>query len=188
MNNSCNKCALLCKQPKGVNVLFCPKFTKVTLESFKNLNKKIRESIKLKNSSDRKQIRLLLAPLQKQKELLYARKIGKQKYRRSQRYLAELFRTKTRNVLIRKSKSKIALEILGCSFIFFKHHLESQFKDGMTWKNCGLGDKGKKEWHIDHIYPCASFNLKKIDEQQICFHWSNHQPLWAEENLRKGCK
>ena len=51
----------------------------------------------------------------------------------------------------------------------------------MTWENHG-------EWHIDHIKPCASFNLLNEDEQKKCFHYTNLQPLWASENLSKGCK
>jgi ferredoxin-like protein FixX len=75
------------------------------------------------------------------------------------------------------------LELLGCSFIDLKHHLENQFKDGMTWGNYGRGG-----WHIDHIKPCASFNLKNTEEQKKCFHYSNLQPLWEIENLIKGSK
>ena len=40
--------------------------------------------------------------------------------------------------------------------------------------------------HIDHILPCASFDLTDSKEQKKCFHYSNLQPLWAEDNLRKG--
>jgi putative phage-type endonuclease len=59
--------------------------------------------------------------------------------------------------------------------------LETKFKEGMTWENHG-------EWHIDHIKPCASFNLLDDYEQKKCFHYKNLQPLWATENLRKGDK
>jgi len=39
---------------------------------------------------------------------------------------------------------------------------------------------------MDHIKPCASFDLSKPKEQSKCFHYSNLQPLWAEDNLKKG--
>lgn len=57
----------------------------------------------------------------------------------------------------------------------------------MTWENHGNGwnGKGMQEWHIDHIIPCVSFNLRKIEEQIKCFHYTNLQPLWAKENLEK---
>ena len=51
----------------------------------------------------------------------------------------------------------------------------------MNWDNYG-------QWHIDHIRPCASFNLLDPIEQKICFHYTNLQPLWAEDNLKKSNK
>jgi hypothetical protein len=79
------------------------------------------------------------------------------------------------------SKSKSLRELLGCSIPDLKAHLEKQFKPGMSWSNHG-------DWHIDHIRPCAAFNLALVAEQQVCFHYSNLQPLWAEENMRKSAK
>ena len=52
----------------------------------------------------------------------------------------------------------------------------------MTW------DKVGKEIHIDHIKPCAKFDLTKKEEQEKCFHYTNLQPLWACDNLMKGSK
>jgi hypothetical protein len=84
-------------------------------------------------------------------------------------------------------KSNSIIFLLGCSIDFLKQHLESQFKLGMSWENWGTGHNGKgmQEWHIDHIRPCASFDLSKPEEQRKCFHYINLQPLWAEENLAK---
>jgi hypothetical protein len=70
---------------------------------------------------------------------------------------------------------------LGCSKQDFILYFQAKFKEGMTWENHG-------EWHIDHIKPCASFNLLHEEEQKKCFHYTNLQPLWASENLSKGCK
>ena len=93
-------------------------------------------------------------------------------------------------VIKNNSKSASTKELLGCTVEFLKKHLEMQFQDNMTWDNYGTGfnGRGMKEWHIDHIRPCASFYLIKEDEQQKCFHYSNLQPLWAKENLEKGSK
>jgi hypothetical protein len=77
------------------------------------------------------------------------------------------------------SKSKRTLELLGCSIDRLKQHLESQFTKGMSFNNYG-------KWHIDHIKPCARFNLSLVSEQRSCFNYTNLQPLWAVENLRKG--
>jgi|TARA_R110000764_G_scaffold210012_1_gene295913 hypothetical protein len=73
------------------------------------------------------------------------------------------------------------LELTGCSWSDLKSHLESQFTEGMTWDNHGYYG-----WHIDHIRPCASFDLTLDTEQRKCFHYTNLQPLWAEDNLKKG--
>ena len=78
-------------------------------------------------------------------------------------------------------KAEKTMELLGCSVQHVRDHLESQFTEGMTWETQG-------EWHIDHIRPCASFNLEDPEEQKKCFHWTNLQPLWAADNIRKGDK
>jgi hypothetical protein len=76
-------------------------------------------------------------------------------------------------------KSKRTFEIVGCTPEFLKAHLENQFKDGMTWENRNL-------WHIDHIIPLSS--AKTEDEIYELCHYTNLQPLWSEENLKKGKK
>ena len=62
-----------------------------------------------------------------------------------------------------------------------KKHLENQFVEGMSWDNYG-------EWQIDHIVPCASFDLSDPNQQRICFNFRNLQPLWAKDNQRKQDK
>ena len=81
------------------------------------------------------------------------------------------------------SKSKPMLELLGCTIEELKQHLESKFLPGMTWEN-----HTRDGWHIDHIKPCSSFDLSKEEEQRICFHYTNLQPLWAHENFSKSDK
>lgn len=71
-------------------------------------------------------------------------------------------------------------ELLGCPVVWLEAWLESLFKPGMSWENYG------PVWHIDHIKPCAAFNLTDPEQQRICFHWTNLQPLFALDNLRKS--
>lgn len=78
-------------------------------------------------------------------------------------------------------KSASTMELVGCTTKFLKSYLEQRFKPGMTWQNYG-----PKGWHIDHVIPCASFDLTKAREQRRCFHYTNLQPLWAHENLLKS--
>jgi hypothetical protein len=81
------------------------------------------------------------------------------------------------------SKSGKTIELLGCSFNQFKDYFQSKFTEGMTWELFMIGNI-----HIDHIRPCSSFNLSNEEEQKICFHYTNLQPLWKTENLKKGKK
>lgn len=76
-------------------------------------------------------------------------------------------------------KAASTMELTGCTLPELTQHLESQFTDGMNWENYG-------EWHIDHIKPCASFDLTDPEQQRACFHFTNLQPLWAADNLSKG--
>ena len=84
---------------------------------------------------------------------------------------------------INTKKSKKTMELLGCSIDELKKHLESKFKEGMSWENYGL-----RGWHIDHIIPCSSFDLTKEDEQRKCFNYTNLQPLWWIDNIKKSDK
>jgi len=89
-------------------------------------------------------------------------------------------------VAVKKQYSKKAYkstELLGCTIEHVRDHLESQFTEGMTWDNMGRGG-----WHIDHIIPCAFFDLTKPSHQKVCFNWQNLQPLWEQDNCAKGDK
>jgi len=80
-------------------------------------------------------------------------------------------------------------KIVGCSFLSLKSHLEKLWQPGMSWKNYGQWKLGEPmTWHIDHIKPCAMFDLSDPEQQRICFHYTNLQPLWALDNIRKGMK
>ena len=83
----------------------------------------------------------------------------------------------------RKSKKYNIEEIIGCSISELKKHLEAQFQPGMTWEN-----RGNTGWHIDHIKPKSSFDLSDPEQQKACFHYTNLQPLWEADNLKKGAK
>ena len=78
-------------------------------------------------------------------------------------------------------KSGSAVKDLGCSIPELKNYLESKFKPGMSWKNWGVHG-----WHIDHIVPLASFDISDREEVLKACHYTNLQPLWAKENLKKG--
>jgi hypothetical protein len=78
-----------------------------------------------------------------------------------------------------KGRNKRTHELLGCTWEQLILHLEKQFVDGMTKDNYG-------EWHIDHIVPLSS--AKTIEESEKLCHYTNLQPLWAEDNRIKSDK
>lgn len=78
-------------------------------------------------------------------------------------------------------KSNYTKNLLGADFETVKKHIERQFKKGMTWKNNTIYG-----WHIDHKIPLAS--AKTEDELIALFHYTNLQPLWADENKKKSDK
>ncbi len=97
--------------------------------------------------------------------------------------LRQCLRSRLHRVLSHTNQSKCAgtMMLIGCTIPELRVHLESLFQSGMSWENYG-------QWHVDHRKPCASFDLSDPEQQKICFHWSNLQPLWAIDNLRKGAK
>jgi hypothetical protein len=107
--------------------------------------------------------------------------------RRYQANMAKKLNTRIRNnlrgrlraALHGEYKSGSAIEDLGCSIQEFKLYIENQFQPGMTWENYG-------KWHLDHIIPLASFDLKKRSELLEACNYLNIQPLWALDNLAKG--
>ena len=57
--------------------------------------------------------------------------------------------------------------------------MHPQFESGMTWDNSGKGG-----WVVGHVIPLSSAR----DEHEVIrlCHYTNLQPLWWDENLRKG--
>lgn len=95
--------------------------------------------------------------------------------------LKKQMRSRIWSALKGRCKSAKTFSLLGCSLGEFKTYLKSKFKVGMTWENYG-------KWHVDHILPCASFDLSDPEEQNECFNYKNLQPLWASDNIRKSDK
>ena len=81
-------------------------------------------------------------------------------------------------------KQLYTFEIMGCTRDEFFAWIEFQLEDTpeLTVANYGV------VWHLDHVRPCASFDLASEEEQRGCFHWSNIQPLDGLENISKNDK
>jgi len=80
-------------------------------------------------------------------------------------------------------KAVKTMDLIGCTVSRLLAHLESQFLPGMIWDNYG-----RRGWHIDHILPCASFDLSRPAHQKKCFHYSNLRPAWSNHNEGRGSR
>ena len=97
--------------------------------------------------------------------------------------IKEKMRRRIRHALKKDNgkKTKRTMKLVGCTAEQLKQYIEKQFKPGMSWEQ-------RNSFHIDHIIPCASFDLTKLSQQKKCFHYTNLQPLYPIENIKKGAK
>jgi hypothetical protein len=120
------------------------------------------------------------------------RKANRKKFNRSRKNwldkdvsarLADRIRSRIRTALRAQRTRKVGkvAYLIGCSIEELRHYLAARFQLGMSWDNYGV-------WHVDHIIPCAAFDLSQAEDQKKCFHFTNLQPLWGSENIRKGKK
>lgn len=86
---------------------------------------------------------------------------------------------KLRNNFLKQTSS---LDLIGCSINELRNHIVKQWKSGMSWSNHGTGP-GK--WQFDHLIPCCAFDLRDLNQQKQCFHYTNLQPLWFDEHRLK---
>ena len=85
--------------------------------------------------------------------------------------------------LKRQINSPILEQYIGCDLEKFRKHIEAQFLSSMTWGNHG---RSYGTWQLDHIIGCNNFDLSKEEDRKKCFHYTNFQPLWREEHIKKS--
>lgn len=115
---------------------------------------------------------------QRHKERIHAQRL-EYVWSNPQALIARRLRRRMGSVIDGMCKVATSMELLGCSREHVREHLESLFQPGMKW-----GDR--HVWEIDHILPCAAFDLEDPWQQRKCFHWTNLQPLWAADNTAKS--
>ena len=99
--------------------------------------------------------------------------------------ISGLLRGRIKDFLKSNQRIDHTMNLLGCSLKFLKEYLQqTAIQNG--YLDFNINDYSGKEYHIDHIIPCSSFNLSKEEEQRKCFHWSNLQILSSTQNLKKG--
>lgn len=91
-------------------------------------------------------------------------------------------RRRLHSALKNNKKPGSHIKDLGCSVRKLKKYLESLFQPGMTWKNWG---RGKGFWQLDHVIPLSSFDLTDREQLLKACHYTNLQPLWYKEHIKK---
>lgn len=176
-----------CKQDKLLE-----EFTKSEKEAFgvtcncrecQNKKAGVRQRHRYKTDPEYKKKSLECSKRSKKRD--WYKKFSAERLARPEIRIINSLRTRIRTALLgaEKSKDLRTEEYIGISFEGFREYIKSTWKPGMTWENYGIGG-----WHIDHIIPCAAFNLLDPDQQKKCFHYTNMQALWESENISKGCK
>ena len=106
----------------------------------------------------------------------YANKRKDMNYR-----LIKNLRTRLWKALNKNWKQGSTVRDLGCTILEFKLYLESKFQQGMTWDNYG-------KWELDHVMPLSKFDLTDKQQFLTAVHFTNIQPLWRTDNLKKSNK
>jgi hypothetical protein len=91
-------------------------------------------------------------------------------------------RNRLQKLLKGKPRHVSSMNLAGCTREELMLHLQKQFKLGMSWNNYG------PVWHVDHLKPCVKFDLTDPEQQKACFHYTNLQPLFGPENIKKGAR
>jgi len=178
-------CSKSCK-----NKLLCKKWSLENPDRVKENSKRNRELNKEKNAEYGKQWRKKNKDKLKQKKIKWQEEfkvihgVSHTTYRRQisiDERIKHNIRVRINKAIKGINKAGSAVNELDCSLVFFKSYIKELFKPNMTWDNYG-------EWHIDHIKPLDSFDLSNSEQFKKACHYTNLQPLWAEDNLSKGNK
>lgn len=110
-----------------------------------------------------------------------AYRLKQRMFRQSQRCKKERYlRNTLSDIIYGELGDSEAEELLSCNCRFFYDYIKKKFKKGMNWNNWG------RVWQLDHIKPVAAFDLLSYKQQKECFHYSNFQPLFIDENIKKS--
>lgn len=194
-NNYCKSCQSIYRKQNNTKIkVYLKKYRKKNKNKLNSLYKIYRaqnkEKIKKRNLKYREKNKIKIKSYHQQWRKKNKQSINqkKRKYYHSRKHdinyrLLTNLRARIRLAIKIGKKCLGTVGLLGCSIEIVRQHIEKQFKDGMSWDNYGLYG-----WHIDHIIPCDKFDLSKESEQKKCFHYTNLQPLWAKDNIKKSNK
>ena len=198
MKKVCNKCKKnksyddFHKQSKCKDGLrnSCKDCIKKSSKEYYTINKHVliekQKQYRFQNKNKIKEYKIKYREKNKEKMKKYAAFYVRNRYKTNINFkLRVCLASRIREALKFLWKGESTINLIGCSILELKKYIESKFLVGMSWNNYGFGDD---KWNIDHIKPCDSFDLTDIKQQKVCFHYSNLQPLWQLDNLKKTNK
>lgn len=189
INKICNKCNLeqvIANFPRNGKYIKnqCHKcIGKYGKEYRKNNIEKVKYRGKIWRAKNKPKIETKAKRYRERRNILEAKRYHERKNTDVQYKLKKLLRGRLSAALRNNYKVGSAVDQLGCSIENLKSYLENKFEEGMNWHN-----HGNSGWHIDHKIPLNSFNLENKEQLLKACHYTNLQPLWAKDNLQKGCK
>jgi len=161
-------------------------YNQINAIKLKNYNKKYWKNYNQKPEIKKERLKYYKEYYQKNKNKIRFVKnnYNKKRYRLDINFkLAISLRNRFNKALKNNQKYGSAVKMLGCSIEEFKIYFESLFTEGMNWEKVFDGSI-----HIDHKRPLASFDLNIPENQEKACHYTNLQPLWAVDNIKKGDK
>lgn len=192
----CSKCAKtksleyfnFQKASKGGHYPYCKECTKEQNKKYRTANKEKCNQYNLLYYQKNKEYLCKRQSEYNQKNKVknneYKKKYIFKKRRKDLNYnIKLLLRSRIHHALKGLSKVSSSSLAIGCSLEFLKSYIEDKFQPGMTWENWSLHG-----WHLDHIIPLSAFDLSDKNQFFKAFNYTNLQPLWAKENLKKSNK
>lgn len=158
-------------------------------EYYKNNKESIQNYMKKYNKKYREKNKEKIRENQRKRRLLTNNNLKKRRQNEPLFKLKANLRTRVHSFMVGKyKKNSTTEELLGADFETVKKHIESTFKEGMSWENYGAckGSNCNEVWHIDHKIPLSSATTQ--EEVEKLFRYTNLQALWAFDNLSKGDK
>lgn len=197
--SECSECSKLIKKLKSKNIInqyhknyrnknrekYNEKQKKYYWNNKEKENKRVKKykekQKRIKNKEKPEKIKNIYVPWRVKNKVVFNQK-RRERYKTDVKFrLSQNIRNRM-NMFISSnnfSKKNKTFELIGCSPEDLKKYLEKKFYEGMSWDNRNL-------WDIDHIIPLSS--AKTIEDIEKLSHYTNLQPLWRIENLKKGSK
>lgn len=181
-NKTCSKCAAVKPATKESFAIYRAKGVEKLRPECRDCSQKMCREYKARSRSKISDYNRVYKASHKEATTAYNREYFARRRHEDHEYRIKAYnRSRVANLLRGKSRDN-SKELLSCSYERFIYWLEYQFDERMTMENYGT------YWHLDHVIPCASFDLNDPIAQKQCFHWSNYRPCEGGENIIKGDK